>query len=736
MREFLWTIFTGIFLVSISLHSNAQLTSTPSRHTSVADWKDDIDTVPQRIEKVDVISKSAVRSLKDSPLSVETIELKKSHARSGDVSEYLNRTTGVKVRYDGNIGAQAQINLGGLQGKAVRLFRDGIPIELFGHAFNLGTLPVNMLDRIEIYKGAMPIHIASDALGGGVNLVSRQEYQNTAEVSYELASFGTHRVTAHARWQDKAQKWYFGTNSSFNYSDNNYPVLVPYHDDESNSTTYRDSRRFHDAARIHYLEGFVGWKNRAWTDDFRLTLIQSSFYREIQHDAKMYQVYGEAYGKERSATGMAHYKKALMQGRLTVDGLAVYSMFDTRMVDTSTRRYDWNGRVLPGRHRPGEINMGSLQQLDYRLVSGRLAVSYKVGPNHSIDLTQIYQRQHRKGSDPLGAISAIEKIDVLTEPAVYAKNTQALGLRSKWWGDRLESVVAIKHYGYDIEGYTTDNTGLGWRSRSDGNRWGYLGGLRWSQGRVTTKLSYEQATRLPDEFEIFGDGLTVRENMDLKPEKGHNLNVNGQYTTEKLDLALGLFYRRVRDIVFLQLDIPFNRHINYEQARIKGVEFEGNYRPFHWADLSLNLTYQDIRRVNIQEPMYRNLEGSRVPNVPFLFGNGGASTHFSEVWKKGDRLDIFWNSHYTHRFFLLAVSKRQEPGLFERVKDFQTSLVIPADDRLGQWAHDAGISYTFGRPRVSLSFTCRNIANTRLYDNFGVQKPGRSAHLKVVYNFL
>lgn len=694
------------------------------------------DTIPKVIEKVDVFRKTTVRDMEESPFSVETVDLKKYHTRSGDAGEYLNRITGVKVRYDGNIGAQAHINLGGLQGKAVRLFRDGVPIELFGHGFNLGTLPVNMLDRIEVYKGVMPLNLASDALGGGINLVSRQEKEPFAEISYETGSFGTHRATAHAMWLDPRKKWYIGTNSSFNYAANDYNVLVPFHASESNMTVYKNTRRFHDAARAHYVEGFVGWMNREWVDDLRLTLIHSSFYKEIQHDARMHQVYGEAYGKERNIAGMMHYKKAFWDSRLKMDALATYSSFDTRLIDTATRRYDWGGQVLPGKQRPGEMNRGNLQQLDYRLMSARFMLSYQLSAAHTLDLTQMYQWQHREGSDPFGAISAIEKIDVLTEPALYNKSNRALGLRSEWWDGRFESVIAIKHYAYDIDGYTTDNTGLGWRSQSEGNSWGQLAGLRWSAGRWMTKLSYEQATRLPDELEIFGDGLTVRENMDIHPERSHNLNFNGQYKTEMLDLGVGLFYRKVRDIIVLQLDIPFNRYINYDQALIKGVEFEGNYRPLRWADFSLNVTYQDIRRVNIQEPIFRNLEGSRVPNIPFFFGNVGTNIHFSNVWAKDDRLEMFWNSHYTHRFFLLAVSRKQEPGLFEKVKDFQTSLVIPADDRLGQWAHDLGISYSFPKPRLALSLTCRNLANARLYDNFAVQKPGRSGHLKIVYKFL
>src|SRR3546814_13313292 len=87
-------------------------------------------------------------------------------------------------------------------------------------------MPVNMLERVEIYKGAMPLYLAADALGGGINFVSRREYKNFAEFSYAGGSFNTHRVTANALWKTKNTTWYLGGRGSLNYSDKHYIVRV------------------------------------------------------------------------------------------------------------------------------------------------------------------------------------------------------------------------------------------------------------------------------------------------------------------------------------------------------------------------------------------------------------------------------------------------------------------------------------------------------------------------------
>ncbi|MBE9583155.1 TonB-dependent receptor plug domain-containing protein [Mucilaginibacter sp. JRF] len=691
------------------------------------------------LQEVSVTSLTDKQVIDRSPFSVQTINLSGSYDKGGDVSEFLNRASGVKLRTDGGIGAPVQINLGGLQGKAVRLFRDGIPMELFGHGFGLGMIPVNMLDRVEVYKGVMPLYLAADALGGGVNLVTRQDNKSYGEVSYEAGSFNTHRVTANALWCSPSKKWYIGTNSSFNYSDNNYTVNAPFNNPQTGSITYQDTKRFHDATRTYYAEGYAGVKNRPWADDLRLTLISSNFYKEIQNDAQMDKVYGQAFSREQNFTSLLTYKKSFLNERLKLNAVSTYSYFKTKFIDTATVRYGWDGQIQSRNARPGEINMGNNQNIDYRFFFSRLNLSYQLSDRHTLDLSEMYYRQNRKGTDPLGAVSAIENIDVLTVPATYRKDITALGLRSEWLDKELESIVALKYYHFNTNGYTTDKSGTGFLTSGSKQNVGYLGGLRWSHNNYLVKLSYEYATRLPDEYEVFGDARLVRENLALQPERSHNINLNGEYRIgengRNLTLSGSLFYRKVKDGIFLQLDIPFNRYINYEQSEVKGIEMEANYVHQKRLNAGFNVTYQDIRQTDIKEAIFRYLEGARVPNVPYFFGNIWLNTYFNNIAKKGDRLELNWNANYVHRFFLYAIPKSQEPGLFEPVKDIQTSLIIPRDGRYGQFANNTGVYYRFAKPAVTMGAECRNIGNVRLYDNFNVQKPGRGYYLKLTYQF-
>ncbi|WP_300489168.1 TonB-dependent receptor plug domain-containing protein [Flavobacterium sp.] len=700
-------------------------------------------TIPSQtiksLEEVVVSSQSIKQKLENSPFSVQVIDMKKQYDRSGDIGNLLNRSAGIKVRNNGNLGSTVQINLGGLQGKAIRIFKDGIPIELFGHGFNIGTIPTNMLERVEVYKGSMPVYLASDALGGGINLITRNPKSNLMEVSYEVGSFNTHRATANMFFTGKNPSYYIGLNTSYNYSDNRYTINAPFINPETGQKYYKDVKRFHDATKSYYGELFAGIRDKKWADDFRLSLLFSDFYKEIQNDSEMGKVYGKPFNKEQNYAVLLSHKKELFDNRLKINSTVNYSRFNTKLIDTATVRYNWDGDIILENQITGEINKGgSNQRLHYDLFSTRISAAYEFYDNHFVELGELFYYQRRKGSDPLGAVSPVYDIDVLTIPATYKKNIAALAFRSLWLDKKVESIVAIKHYNSHTEGFTTDKFLFAWQSSKSNSQLGYLGGLKWNNDHYMVKMSYEYATRLPDEFEVFGDGVLIKENLDLTPEKSHNINLNAQYSFGQKKnngmIATNLFYRRVKDAIFLQPDIPYNRYINFHEVEIKGVEIEATYNINNHVDFGFNATYQDIRRVN-ERNEFKIYEGSRVPNIPFLFGNVFLNGHLANVLKTKDRFSLRWNLNYLHRFYLTAIPKNQEPPLFGEATDVDSKLIIPNDGRLGQLSHDIGLYYQFADKKIRTSFEVLNVGNTKLYDNFNVQKPGRSAHFKIVYNF-
>ncbi|MEM8940332.1 MAG: TonB-dependent receptor, partial [Bacteroidota bacterium] len=124
------------------------------------------------LKQVVVEAASEKLTLETGALSIESIDLKIIRAEAADLPAVLNRTAGVNIRQSAGLGSRARININGLQDKAIEFFRDGIPVDYLGDAFNIALLSPNTLDRVDIYKGVIPAELGGDVLGAGLNFIT------------------------------------------------------------------------------------------------------------------------------------------------------------------------------------------------------------------------------------------------------------------------------------------------------------------------------------------------------------------------------------------------------------------------------------------------------------------------------------------------------------------------------------------------------------------------------------
>ena len=140
--------------------------------------------------------------------------------------------------------------LDGFSGKHVKVFIDGVPQEGAGTAFDLNNIPVNFAERIEVYKGVVPVGFGTDALGGVINIVTNKQKRNWfLDASYSYGSFNTHKSYVNFGQSFKNGLTNFGQsfrngltyeiNAYQNYSDNNYYInnWVEEFNHENNTST-------------------------------------------------------------------------------------------------------------------------------------------------------------------------------------------------------------------------------------------------------------------------------------------------------------------------------------------------------------------------------------------------------------------------------------------------------------------------------------------------------------------
>jgi hypothetical protein len=242
---------------------------------------------------------------------------------------------------------------------------------------------------------------------------------------------------------------------------------------------------------------------------------------------------------------------------------------------------------------------------------------------------------------------------------------------------------------------------------------------------LLVKASYEYATRLPRPDEIFGNGVLIQPNLDLIPEVSHNANLGARLELERLgdvdigDLMVdvGAFWRETDKLIVLLGNDRLFMYQNVFGARSVGVESAASYTAFDLVTVDGGLTLQDFRNVST-EGTFGSFAGDRIPNRPWLFGSWGARVRLVDVARKGDALEPFYAGRFVGGFFRGWESQ----GL----RAFKQS--VP-----DQIVHSAGVTYSLHAPfgGASLSVEVHNLADQPTFDFFGVQRPGRSLHVKL-----
>ena len=678
------------------------------------------------VDEVVVVSNGVTR-LKRSAFNAVALDTKALQNSTQNLSEALAQAPGMKIRESGGVGSDMQLMMDGFTGKHIKIFIDGVPQEGVGSSFGLNNIPVNYAERIEVYKGVVPVGFGTDAIGGVINIITKKNRNKWfLDASYSYGSFNTHKSYVNFGQTFRSGLTY-EINVFQNYSDNNYYVDTPVKDFTTgaiNKKKIEHVKRFHDTYHNEAVIGKIGFVDKKWADRLMFGFTYSHMYKDIQTGVRQEVVFGGKYRKGYSIMPSLDYRKRdfFVRG-LDVVLTANYNKNMTNNVDTSSYEYNWRGEMRPLRM-PGEQSYQNTRS-DNNNWNGTLTANYRIGKAHTFTFNHVINAFRRSNQSLLNEDSEANAI-----PKETRKNISGLSYRlmpTEHWN----LSVFGKYYNQFIAGPVATSSAQDdyIRTTNSVSAMGYgAAGTYFILKSLQAKLSYEKAYRLPTNEEMFGDEDLETGDISLRPENSDNVNLNLSYNEtfgkHSVYVEGGLIYRNTKDYIQRNIsDLSGGKYgatyVNHGRVETKGYNISVRYGFANWVSVGGNFTQMNVRDNVKTVTSGTNQEsltyGARMPNLPYQFANSDVTFYWRNLWKKGNTLSVTYDNLYMHSF-----------PLYSEAVGSESEFVVPT-----QFSHNLTLSYGIQNGRYNISFECRNLTNEKLYDNFSLQKAGRAFYGKV-----
>ncbi len=704
------------------------------------------------LNAVSVTGKTEKKKMETDGFAVAVIETKEASLRNLTTNELLDRAVGVRVRQNGGEGSPIEYNLNGMSGSSIGMFLDGIEMSTYGSSFNLNNIPPSMIERIEVYKGVLPSHLSGNYVGGAINVIMKKDASAnniTAAVSY--GSFNTYRADIGALYRNQKSGFTTRVSGFYSHSDNDYEMwgkfskyTLPGGRIVRNYRTKRPNDKFETkGGRFE-----VGFTDVKWADQVFIGYNVSDSYKGIPHGITMTKPYFGRFNEYQAHVFSLNYNKA----NLFLDGLAlnvnaVHSDRSTYLQDTVSLKYNWDGSLLvknsegppedygysPGKGQQGDAVMTNI---DRAISNVRSNLAYHIVSGHRISLNHKFEKSNRSDQNLL--IPARSKW--ITQNGL-STNIWAMNYEAEVFKGKLKTNIFGKYAAYstnqkspisesngvmlfESSGTKRDNKGFG----------GTLSYQPIKNGYVI--FSAEKSFVMPTDRHVYGEPENnLLANPSILPEMTINYNLGGRYSFMKSDKHKWAFYgnafwRNGYDKIALQTrldevvagrenqveDIQVTQFANLSKTQSIGFEAEINYIFNNRLNAMVNFSkFNSLFKLKRDERgNAHSLYNKQVPNEPFFTLNGNVQYRFNNFFQKRSLFNVYYNGGYVAPFSTIWIESEW--------------FTTPS-----QFAHDLGVSYRFPSGKLVASLDGKNVLNAEVYDNFGVQKPGRGIYFKLNY---
>lgn len=558
---------------------------------------------------------------------------------SKNLAQALNFQPGLRVEDNCQNCGFTQVRINGLEGAYSQILIDSRPIygALTG-VYGLEQIPTNMIDRVEVIRGGGSALFGSSAIGGVINIITKEPQRNSGDVAHTLSSIN-----------GKATE----NNTMFNASiltDSRNAGIMLYGQNRDRQGYYHDKDGYTEMPEL---------KNRSF--GFR-SFLKTGLYSKLTfeyHNMHEFRRGGDSLKRQPYQAHIAEQLEHYINGggiNYVQSSADLKNKFNVYASAQHTLRKSYYGSghsvstldTLLHKVKEEEIDKHNqlLKNLNNRLNSfGR-----------STEMIYQFGGQYTRNIDNLLFMPA-----ELTAGAEYLSNalTDVSGYRSAPIDQKTRTASAFLQNEWKNEKFSFLLGGrLDKHSLVKSAIFSPRANLRYNpNGKVNFRLSYSEGFRAPQYFDedlhveiAAGEELVRILSDDLKEERSRSISGSVDFYHNAGDFQ----FNTLLEGFYTHLSNPFDtkdgRSINGTQekivynakgAKVYGVNIEGRMAYRRLFDFQLGMTLQKSLFDEAREPIDDVEEYREFMRTPNTYG------YFAATWKPFNRFSATLSGNYT-----------------------------------------------------------------------------------------
>jgi len=549
------------------------------------------------------------------------LEIKSSdwEGKNLSLADVLATYAGIQTRQMGGMGSFQSISIRGMPGKQIALAIDGVVLQSFGAA-DLGSIDLNLYEKVEVYKGFIPAKFAANGMGGVINLVSKDA---AAKGGRFYASYGSHnsRILSMQASSPLADSLFWTSNINYRASDNDFPYL------DRRGTEYNTDDDFwtrRENADYSQISG-----NHSWT------FVQK---RNIVLRAEHHSEEGGISGREWQVIKTARSANDAVLASLEIEP-------KDKNLDFGFQGFAGIEKSMSVWHEPiDKIGYANEPRTESGLLvknSGGQGSFYFENSIFKTELHTYLSYQYLESRNKSVILSNYELSNTVFQ-ASFAGTFAPIDFFN------IRANAASRHSRQKLESgqVRTFYMDGDFKERSNDLQSGRVSAnFGKTDSRWSSFVAVGHYFRDPSVYELFSTAFGIVSNPNLKPEQGEQMEAGVGYKTKRSRISTTFFANSIRDRIIYHTSGMVTKPINAEKGKVYGIESELASELFSWLKINANATFQSPENLpNEPEQQYYS---SMLLVLPYSFELTLDGEAHSVLYRdKAQRKNIPVNSFY------------------------------------------------------------------------------------------